>query len=52
MEKNLLDGYKGQPIEDIIRIKGSKDNSNILKASKAIDIYTIAQPPYSRYCGN
>ena len=52
MEKDLLDRHKGQFLEDTMRTKGSKDNINILKASKAIDIYTIAQPPYSRYCGN
>ena len=52
MEKDLLDKYKGYPLEDTIRTKGSKDNANILKAFEAINIYTITQPPYSRYCGN
>ena len=41
MEKDLLDRYKGQLLENITKIKGSKDNANILKASKAIDICTI-----------
>ena len=52
MEKDLLDGHEGQPLKNTIRIKGSEDNVNILKASKAIDIYTITRPPYSRYYGN
>ena len=52
MEKDLLNRYEGQPLKDIIRTKGSEDNANILKAFKAIDIYTITQPPYSRYYSN
>jgi hypothetical protein len=52
MKKDLLDRYKGQPLEDIIKTKGSKNNTNILKAFKAMDTYTIAQPPYSKYYGN
>ena len=52
MEKDLLNRYKGQPPENATWIKGSENNINILKAFKAIDICTITQPPYSRYCGN
>jgi hypothetical protein len=52
MEKDLLDGYKGWPLEDTIRIKGSEDNANILKAFKAINTPIITQLPYSKYRSN
>jgi hypothetical protein len=52
MKKDLLNGYKGWPLEDIIRIKGSEDNVNILKAFKAINTPTIAWLPYSEYYSN
>jgi len=40
MEEDVLIGYKRQPLEDAVRAKRSKDNANILKAPKAIDIPT------------
>ena len=41
VEKDVLIRYKGQPLEDVVRVKRSKDNVNILKAPKAIDTLTI-----------
>jgi hypothetical protein len=52
MEKDLPNGYKGWPLEDTIRTKGSKDNTNILKAFKAINTPIIVQLPYSKYRSN
>jgi len=40
MEKDILIRYKGQPLEDAVRAKRSKDNANILKAPKATDTPT------------
>jgi len=34
-------GHKGQPLEDAIRVKRSKDNTNTLEAPKATDNPTI-----------
>ena len=52
MEKDLLNKYKELPLENAIRIKGSKDNANILKTFKVIDTPIITQLPYSKYCSN
>jgi len=40
MEEDILIGYKKQYLEDIVRAKRSKDNTNILKAPKAMDTPT------------
>ena len=52
MEEDVPTGYKKQPLEDAVRAKRSKDNANILKASKATDTPTTTRYPYSRYCSN
>jgi hypothetical protein len=52
MEKDLLDRYKEGPLEDIIRTKKSKNNTDILEAFKAINTPTITRLPYSKYHSN
>jgi hypothetical protein len=49
MEENILIGYKGRPLKDVIGAKRSNSNAFTLEAPKVPYTPTVTRPPYSRY---